>query len=850
MTHSDDTGRGHDPPAAEGHPGSLLPHPYQSMDPDGRIITVNEAWLDLLGYDRSAVEGRHASAFLANTTRDQFAEHFDDFLDAGTVADVEYEFRRADGKTIDVSFDGRVEYDESGAPVRTHCQFTDITERMANGAELESEKAFIESSLDALSDVFYVYDERGTLLEYNDRFPAVTGYDPDELASLGPASFFPPDRRPAIFDRYERIVEDGEQIRFEEPLLTKEGETIPYEFTASPYHDASGDIAGFVGTGRDVSDLWEQQRHLETLVRNVPGVVYRCRNEPTWPMELVRGRAADLVGYSADRLESGSIRWGTDVVHPADRENVWEAVQAAVDRDEPFEITYRVVTADDETKWVWEQGQAVDPFDVAGRRIEGFITDITERKRLREDLRESKERYESLFNSIRDAVLVADADRRIVDCNPAFTALFGYELEDIQGKPTAAVYADQSEFEEMGERIAAHADDPQFTHRARYQTQSGRVFPGETNVFYLGDQGGSVEGYIGLVRDVSDRLERERRLTAYGQAVEGSTDLLAAADEDHHILFANRAYREYHGLVDEDVQGKSLQTVLGPERFVTIEPHLDRALEGETVEYQMERPGPEGSPRVLDIRYYPLRDDAGDLRGVAAAMRDVTDQEEMKAELAERNRQLTVMDRVLRHNLNNEMNVIRGYADLVRDAADGAVAGYAETIEETSDRLLRIADKQREITKLLAAQPEREEVDLAAVIRRTVDAFRDRHPSAVVAASVPERLTAVATPNVGTAIEELLGNAAVYSDRDEPNVAVTVLKDGDDVVVRVADRGPGIPEMERKVLTGEETIAPLYHGSGLGLWLVNVVVDQSGGTLSFAENDPRGSVVTIRFPRG
>lgn len=580
-------------------PMSALPYPYHSLDPDGVILTVNDAWLEVLGYDRRDVEGRPFSAFLANATAEEFDEQYRDCMDAGSVENLEYELLRADGDTVAVSFAGTVEYENGEAVERTHWQFTEITERKRRQAELESEKAFVRSSLDAISDVFYVYNGAGTLLEYNDRVPAVTGYDPAELESLGPAKFFSPERRQAIYDRYDIVVEEAEQIRFEEPLLTKEGEMIPYEFTASPYRDASGDVAGFVGIGRDISD----------------------------------------------------------------------------------------------------------------------------------------------------------------------------------------------------------------------------------------------------------RVERERQLTAYEQAVEGSTDLLSAADTDHSFLFANRAYREYHDLLDDDVREKSLESVLGEERFETIKPHLDRALEGETVEYEMERPGPDGSRRTLDIRYYPLRDDSGGIRGVAAAMRDVTEQKEMEAELAERNRQLTVMERILRHNLQNEMNVIQGYADLIQEVGSGEVASYADTIDETTRRLLTIADKQREITKLLASQPETDEFDLSTVVQRSIREARDRHPQATIRQFVPETLTAIATQNLGTAIEELIGNAVHYSDRSAPTVTIRARAEQESAVVRIEDRGPGIPEMERKVLTGEEEIAPLYHGSGLGLWLVNVIVEQSGGSLSFETNDPRGSVVTIRLPR-
>ncbi|MEF8772747.1 PAS domain-containing protein, partial [Halodesulfurarchaeum sp.] len=132
-------------------------------------------------------------------------------------------------------------------------------------------------------------------------------------------------------------------------------------------------------------------------------------------------------------------------------------------------------------------------------------------------------RYQSFFDSIRDSILIADTDRKIVDCNQAFTNLFGYSLSEIAGKPTHTVYESKEEFEEMGAAIEDHIGDPEFTKIVSYQTKTGESFPGETNVFYLRDQEGEIKGIVGLIRDVSEQLERKRELERYEAAVEGST---------------------------------------------------------------------------------------------------------------------------------------------------------------------------------------------------------------------------------------------------------------------------------------------------------------------------------------
>ncbi|QLG27815.1 response regulator [Halorarum halophilum] len=122
----------------------------------------------------------------------------------------------------------------------------------------------------------------------------------------------------------------------------------------------------------------DRNRRLETLISNLPGIVYRCRNAPEWPMEYVAGDCEAITGYTATDLEGGVVLWGTDVMHPADQQGAWDAVQDALDRGEPFETRYRIVTKDGATKRVWERGRGVYSADGELEALEGFITDFTE----------------------------------------------------------------------------------------------------------------------------------------------------------------------------------------------------------------------------------------------------------------------------------------------------------------------------------------------------------------------------------------------------------------------------------------------------------------------------------------
>jgi PAS domain S-box-containing protein len=144
----------------------------------------------------------------------------------------------------------------------------------------------------------------------------------------------------------------------------------PFPDTESPTADAA---------------LRESQRQLAALMGALPGMAYRCRNEPDWPMEFVSEGVRALTGHSPAALTSGAVTYGS-LVHPEDRQHVWDEVQHAIARDQAFEMTYRIVAAGGATKWVWERGSAVRDEHGAVLALEGFVTDVTELKRAQDEV--------------------------------------------------------------------------------------------------------------------------------------------------------------------------------------------------------------------------------------------------------------------------------------------------------------------------------------------------------------------------------------------------------------------------------------------------------------------------------
>jgi len=136
--------------------------------------------------------------------------------------------------------------------------------------------------------------------------------------------------------------------------------------------------------------------------------------------------------------------------------------------------------------------------------------EVEARQNAEEILRQSEKKYRSLYNSIRDAILVSTIDGTIIDCNPAFVELFGYSLAEIAGKKTGIFFENEEEYRQISAALNEHCDDPSFLHTVMHKKKSGLVFPGEVHMYYLRNEEGSLTGFIELIRDVSERVRAEK----------------------------------------------------------------------------------------------------------------------------------------------------------------------------------------------------------------------------------------------------------------------------------------------------------------------------------------------------
>jgi PAS domain S-box-containing protein len=298
-------------------------------------------------------------------------------------------------------------------------------------------------------------------------------------------------------------------------------------------------------------------------------------------------------------------------------------------------------------------------------------------------------------------------------------------------------------------------------------------------------------------------------------------------DESGRVIETNSPAIELFGLDPEAVVTEPIDDVLGSE----VE------LGGEASRHTIQS---DGRRREFRVESAPLSDSGGNHVGYTLLFNEITEQ-------VQRKERLSVLNRVLRHNLRNELTIVQGHLGIAEDRVEDDQAEQGLTVAaDAVDNLLNTSETARTVERTLGEpETDREAVALATLLE-TVTAVEDEHPGADITMDAPS-LTLWTNPSVfRSVLRQLLENAIEHNDSNSPSIHVTAERTDTGFEVRVTDDGPGIPDHELNVITqGEETA--LEHGSGLGLWLVKWGVARLGGSISF-ETGTDGSTVTLSFP--
>jgi signal transduction histidine kinase len=228
-----------------------------------------------------------------------------------------------------------------------------------------------------------------------------------------------------------------------------------------------------------------------------------------------------------------------------------------------------------------------------------------------------------------------------------------------------------------------------------------------------------------------------------------------------------------------------------------------------------------------------------------------TVRETVEAEDARKQRDtLLFVNELLRHNVLNGMQVILANTErLEAHVDDEAAERLLEVNEDRSETIVDLIQNVRALVRSVSGEFELLEVNLTPVLREEVASLRQSNPEATVELDVQTDVTVRADELLSAAFENVIRNAIDHNDRDDPEVRVTVEAVDGRALVRIADDGPGIPDQWKTEYFNAGEQGPESIGQGLGLYLVDVLVERYGGEVYIEDNHPRGSVVVIELER-
>jgi PAS domain S-box-containing protein len=615
----------------------------------------------------------------------------------------------------------------------------------------------------------------------------------------------------------------------------------------------------------------EQNRELfAALVENFPGMVYRCRNDRLWTMIYVSPGSESLTGYKPESLIENREAAFARLIHPDDREMVWDAVQAAVQRGENFSIEYRIRDKADREKWVWDKGRAVLSADGRMEAIEGLISDVTEHRQALKALQESERRHRFLWENITDIILICDEKGRYTYVSPSHKMVLGRGEEVLGSSIFAHVHPEDAPgMQQTFTEALASGRQARAVYRYLHPGR-GYIWLESTGRRHT-DAAGNAGGII-TSRDITDRKTAEEALqiseSKFRSIFDFSYQAIALTEaESGRLSDVNRKFCELTGFSKEEVLGRTT-TDLGfykpADRNRFIE---ELSAAGEVQGLEMDFTARDGSVLNAVMFARPLRISGRSY--ILTIFLDITDQKKMEAQI----RQSQKMEAVGRlaggvaHDFNNMLSVIMGYADMILGSLEtgSEYYGHIQEIHKAAERSAALVRQLLAFSRRQTIEPR--VVDLNQAVyehKRMLDRLigenvrilfqpeEDLWPTRIDPAQLDQILANLAV-NARDAIKEvgtLRIETANVSPEKETGSRSHDLPPGEYVMLSFTDTGEG---MDRRTL--DKIFEPFFttkekeQGTGLGLATVYGIVTQNHGFIRVESEPGQGSSFKLYFPR-
>ncbi len=498
---------------------------------------------------------------------------------------------------------------------------------------------------------------------------------------------------------------------------------------------------------------------------------------------------------------------------------------------------------------LYEDAQAV---------AERYRQAVEDERRAREAVGQSEARYRNLFETATDAIYTLDPQGAFTSVNEATCELLGRDRADLLAR-SPLPFVSSGDTGMVKEQFKAALLGQARRYQCRFIRPDGvsRLASLTNSPIRHGSQ---VIGILGVARDITDERERdlalERSEIRYTQLVESASDAIFTADTSGLLTGVNRSLEEATGKSRDELIGLPVVSLIDPRDQGDAQDGLRAALAGEFPRGQLRYTNGDGEVRHCSLTVTPLTE-SGVVTGMLGIVRDVTDERRLTEQLVQQEKLAAVGELVsgVAHELNNPLASVMAFAQLLLAApADSAPDREAiDAINQEAKRAAKIVSNL--LTFARQHQPERTIADLNRVVQDTLELRRYALRTAQVEIDAnldPELpLTWADSFQLQQVVLNLLTNAehALANWSGEKRIVVTTARRGEQLVVSVADSGPGVsPENLSRIFNPFFTTKPVGEGTGLGLSISDGIVREHGGRIRVDSQPGRGATFEIELP--
>ncbi len=618
------------------------------LEADGTIRYQSPAVERAMGYRPEELIGTKVFEHVHPEDVEQARRRFGKLLEnLGSYGPVEVRFRHADGSWR--YFEGICNNLLDDPSVRgIVVNSRDVTERVWAEEKVEQQAVLLEQTHDA------VFTRRldGRIIYCNEAAQRLYGWSKEE--AIGQSSHdLLKTIHPFSLEELERKLQteghwEGELVhhaRDSRRVIVESRHVLARSSRASEF---------VLETNQDVTErkraeerLRQTETRYRTLVERMPAVVYTQEIGSLDSAMYMSPRIETLTGYSPEECKDPDLRWL--MVHPDDRERMQSEDERSGEPGEVFTTEYRVLHRDGRTVWVRNESVMVEEEEADGSRYwQGFMIDITERKRAEEALRESEERFRQLFEQSVDAVFVHDEQGRFVDCNSRACLLLGYSREELLSLSVRDVSCNMLTKEEQARREKeggtlwqrAMGGEPGtfvVSHEEMNRRKDGTTFPVEVRVGSV-DYGGR-QMMLVSTRDITERKEAEEALKEseerYRSLVEHSPETIAVHSEGRFVYVNPAGAKLFGATGPEELLGKPVMGFVHPDYREFARERVRRIQEqGMFAELAEEKLiGLDG--RIIDVEIAGLSVSYGGKPATQVIIRDITERKRAEEKLEE-----------------------------------------------------------------------------------------------------------------------------------------------------------------------------------------------------------------------